>query len=951
MTGADLPSGTVTLLFTDVEGSTRLWELHGPRMLDLLARHDELVQAAVESHGGVLQRSRAEGDSSFAVFSSANAAVAAAIDLQRSMAIHPWPADIPIRTRAALHTGEIEHRGGTYYGPVVNRCVRLRSLAHGAQTILSGATADAAVALPAGAWLVDLGTHRLKDLALPEQVHELHHPDLAAEFPPLRSPDVERHNLPRRRDRFVGRSQDRRDLAKALQRERLLTLTGPGGVGKTRLALELAWAHVEEDRDDDGGTWFVDLTTARTGDDALAAVAAAIGVREQPGRSVEDTLVDALAEDEHLVVIDNAEHVLDEARSIARTLLGRSPGVRILATSRESLGLAEERRILLGGLPLDDAVALFAARAGSASDAVDPDAAERLCDRLQGIPLAVEVAAARVEALGAAVVDAGIAEALAVDAGRTILEATLSWSHDLLDDAERAAHRRLGVFAGTFPLDAAEAVIPGGDVDAGDVLDLVVSLVEHSLVYVADGGGYRQLAVVRDHARRLAATAGEWPALEAAHLRWMLMLVDTSRVRPDARARLDPLRLALDDLLAALDRTFEEDDTLAAQQVRLAGALEELFLRQGLPAEGRARLEAVLARGRGFRSHRAEVHRSLGSLAERHGDLAASDHHLGAANALFEEIVDELRASGSEHLATFEYHLAQTRIARSELARLRGDAEQSLELARRALETAPPGSAVVPAALLAIGMAEHALDRSEEGERAILDAVDLLRDANADAVLADCLRSLGGIARLRDDRTAADAHFREALRLAEAAHDRVGVARAMVGLADLAVLRGAADASARVEEALDLARDVGDRRAEADAVELAGLVAFAAGDAPAAQTRFEAAAVARQSIGLAADAALGRINLARARAAAGDLRRALDDATVAVAAYESVADRRGRASARAHLAEIAALSGQAALAADEIRKAVGDLGEADAPTVRDEIRRVEARLRGLGIEL
>ena len=321
MSTADLPAGEVTLLFTDVEGSTRLWELHGERMLPLLARHDEIVAAAVAEAGGVLQRNRAEGDSSFAVFADPRAAALGAMALQKAMTAHPWPHDLRIRTRAALHTGGVEVRGDTYYGPVVNRCVRLRSLAHGGQTILSRATVEAISArgdMPTGLSLVDLGTHRLKDLAVPERVYELRHADLPTDFPPLRSPDVERHNLPALIGRFVGRRDERRAVAKALEVERLVTLVGSGGVGKTRLALEVAWGRVHDATEiaPQEGTWFVNLTGTHSDADVAATLAAAVGAREQPGRPLIETITDQLGESAALVVLDNCEHVVSAVRAL-----------------------------------------------------------------------------------------------------------------------------------------------------------------------------------------------------------------------------------------------------------------------------------------------------------------------------------------------------------------------------------------------------------------------------------------------------------------------------------------------------------------------------------------------------------------------------------------------------------------------------------------------------------
>jgi predicted ATPase/class 3 adenylate cyclase len=927
-----LPSGEVTLLFTDVEGSTRLWELHGTRMLALLAEHDRIVAEAVADAGGVLQLSRAEGDSSFAVFSDPASAISAAVALQRSMSAYPWPDDLLIRTRAALHTGTVELRGDTYYGPVVNRCVRLRSLAHGGQTILSKATRDAALASTTAlgdVLFADLGTHRLKDIAVPERVFELRHPDLEADFPPLRSPDVERHNLPELQGRFVGRQDDQRAVEKALTVDRLVTIVGTGGVGKTRLALEVAWRRVAE-TDANEGTWFVNLTPARTNDDAEAVLAAGIGAREQPGRPLVETIVDQLADKAALVVLDNCEHVMSAARHLTQALLRGCPNVRVLATSREALGLDGERRRVMSGLAQRDAVELFVDRARFPRDGLDDEtrgAVERLAARLDGIPLAIEIAAARAAELGVDRVERGLARTQLEDAGRTVLEATLQWSHDLLEPDERVLFRRLGVFVGQFTLNGAEAVVAfgaegGESLDVFDVLDLLASLVERSLVVRTDQGAYRQLFVVRECAIRLATDAGEYDALAERHLSYFVELAESLR-RPDLdeRGRFDPLRQVNDDLIAALDRTFGDD--VAGLQVRLAAALDEFWYLRGAFAEGRARLEAVLDGGAGFRSHRAEVHRSVAYLARWQGDLDAATDHLEQARALFAEILGELSGTDSPHLPHFQHQMAHTLLVLSEVAVVRGDASTAAELAREAIALS---DAAAPVAMLQLGTAEHAAGLDAAADRHIADALRAAETRGDDSLAAQCICTLGVIARASGDLATAESHYSHAAAVQRQGSSEQLLARTLLSLAELLTVAGRPAADV-LDEGLTLARAVGDREAEAHA--LSTLADIAARDDPSAGAALHNEALAlRVSVGAPTEVALSEIRVAAFAEFTGDLTRAAEVSAHAASVFRGLYDHRGATEALAQLARVHARRGDVAAAVGALTNALDHAAKA-----------------------
>jgi class 3 adenylate cyclase len=338
----DLPVGTVTFLLSDVEASTRLWERHPDGMREATARHDELVEALVARHAGVVVRPRGEGDSRFAVFARASDAVAAACAIQRAFVAERWPLPEPLAVRMALHTGEADLLDGDYYGSPVNRCARLRAAAHGGQTVLSGVTASLArERIPAGATLRSLGTHRLRDVPEPEPVYQLVHPDLRSSFPPLRTPSALPHNLPVQLTSFVGRERELVDARRELLRTevRLLTLAGPAGTGKTRLALEVA-AHALADFAN--GVFFVALARSGEPDLLASAIGEAIDVREVPGQPLLHTIEDALRAQEVLLVLDNFEHVMEQAPQVGellaacpcRTSGGRSRSSRSRGTTR-----------------------------------------------------------------------------------------------------------------------------------------------------------------------------------------------------------------------------------------------------------------------------------------------------------------------------------------------------------------------------------------------------------------------------------------------------------------------------------------------------------------------------------------------------------------------------------------------------------------------------------------
>ncbi len=523
---SELPTGTVTLLLADVEGSTRLWETQPDEMTAAIARLDHVLADLIAAHDGVRPVEQGEGDSFVLAFARASDAVACALELQQSPLA-------PIRLRIGVHTGEVRLRDeGNYIGPAINRTARLRDLAHGGQSVLSGTVEDLVVdSLPADAWLTDLGTHALRDLPRPERVVQLCHPDLRNEFPPLRTPkSVGTHNLPTQLTSFIGRQAQMADVRTLLADNRLVTLTGAGGAGKTRLAIEIAARLASEFAN---GAWYVDLAPTAYAEVVPVVVARALGLPDQPGTSTLETLVRFVGDRQMLIVLDNCEHLLEATASLTVGLLA-CPGLTVLATSREPINVPGEVTYLVPSLPLaDEAIKLFADRARRVRpdfSVTDDNAATvtEICRRLDGMPLAIELAAARVRALSLDEIVGSLHDRFRLLTGgartavrrQQTLRASVDWSHALLTEPERILFRRLAVFQGGFDLDAAQAVAGDTEVERYQVLDQIALLVDKSLVVAENTGGrtrYRLLETVRQYAQEKLGESGEAEAVRSRH--------------------------------------------------------------------------------------------------------------------------------------------------------------------------------------------------------------------------------------------------------------------------------------------------------------------------------------------------------------------------------------------------------------------------------------------------
>jgi predicted ATPase/class 3 adenylate cyclase/DNA-binding CsgD family transcriptional regulator len=623
-----LPSGVVTLLFTDIEGSIRLWEADGEAMAEASARHNRIVRERIKAAGGHLFKT--VGEAFRAVFADPSAALAAAVAVQQAIATAPWPTGLPIQVRMALHSGVCVERDGDYFGHVVNRVARLLAAGHGGQVLVTGVTYELlADRLHDGIGLRDLGEHRLKDLGRAERVFEVTGPGLAENFGPLRSlndPTL-RHNLPSQAASFVGRAAELAELRSLVSGgSRLITVAGPGGIGKSRLALQVAAEVLDGDGD---GVWLVELAPVAEPEMVARTVAGVLQVREEPGRPMLDTLVDAVGDRYLLLVLDNAEHVLGAAAKLADAVMRCCPRAYLLVTSREPLGVSGEHVFRVpplavppadltapGQLAAFESVQLFTERAltyrqGFALDQANAAAVAAVCVRLDGIPLALELAAARLRSLSAPEISSRLDQRFRLLTGgsRTslprhqTLRALIDWSYSLLLPEEQIVLGRLSVFAGGWTLQAAEAVTSTGDAGEWLVLDHLAALVGKSLVLTEETQGstrYRLLETVRHYAaERLAQRpCSELDEARAAHRDHYLALVETADTHlrgPEEALWLDRLEVEFDNIRAAL--AFSLADSVSAESgLRLATGLRWFCNMRGHGGEVLEALNVLLDR-------------------------------------------------------------------------------------------------------------------------------------------------------------------------------------------------------------------------------------------------------------------------------------------------------------------------------------------------------------------
>lgn len=701
-----LPTGTVAFVFTDIEGSTHLAQtLDDDAWASILARHRQLIRAAVAAHDGV--EVSTEGDGFFLAFAHTADAVAATVDAQRALSAEPWPEGAVIRVRMGIHTGDGRlDADGSYVGADVHRAARVAAAGHGGQVLLSETTSSlVSDELPPGVGLRGLGEHRLKDLR-PERICQLVIEGERTEFPPIRSLDRRPNNLPTQLTSFVGRDTELAEASELLRRTRLLTLTGPGGTGKTRLSLQLAADVAERFAD---GIWFVALEPVRDPGLIATTILTTLGLVEAGGRSAHDVLVDWLAPREVLLVLDNFEQVIEGAPVVA-DLLRSAPRLSIVVTSRAPLRVSGEQEYPVPGLPaprdvlalsdlekmnlpagdrrLDadaatqyEAVRLFIARAVG----VRPDfkvtndnapAVAGIAARLHGMPLAIELAAARVKLLSPDAILERLEHQLGMLASgsrdlperQQTLRGAIAWSHELLGEGERVLLARLSVFVGGCELDSAEAVCgPAQEVAGLDVLDGLMALADQSLVRAEEIDGetrFRMLDTIREFASEQLTASGERDEIERRHTATFVALGE--RLTPllagdDQRRWLGRLERDHDNTRAVLDRTLAAGDGEPA--IRLGYAMWRYWQKRGHLAEARRRLQAMAdaSWSRADRVLRARLMEALGGVAWWQADLEAMASAYSEALALWEELGDPREIANALYNDSFRYAVTSGR--------------------------------------------------------------------------------------------------------------------------------------------------------------------------------------------------------------------------------------------------------------------------------------------------
>src|SRR5215218_534671 len=805
----NLPTGTVTFLFTDIEGSTGLLQALGDRYPAVLDEHAAILRKAVAEAGGI--EVSTHGDAFFVVFTSPAAGVRAAVAAQRALADHDWAPGPPVRVRMGLHTGEGTRGGDDYAGLDVHRAARIADAAHGGQVIVSDTTrALVEQALPDGAALRDLGPHRLRGLAEPERLHQLAADGLPDEFPPPRTLDARPGNLPVQLSSFVGRESEIAEVERLLDQTRLLTLTGPGGSGKSRLALAVAADLLLRFRD---GAWFVDLAPVTDPALVLSAVANALGVPEAADRPILDGVKEHLRDRELLCVIDNFEQVA-EAGPVLEELLTAAPGLRTVVTSRVVLSLRGEQEYPVPPLGGDAAVRLFCERAV----AVDPHFAvteenapvvAQIAARLDGLPLAIELAATRIKVLAPDQLLARLGRRLSLltsgprslpERQRT-LRATIAWSHDLLEPDERRLFARLSVFTGGWTFEAAEAVCDPEGLGL-DALDGLTSLVDKSLVRMTEPPGLRSrfsmLETIREFGQEQLEADGDVELLLRRHAEYFLRLaveVEPHLTGEDQGEWLDGCDQEHANIRAALRWAIDAGEADSAQAA--AGALWRFWQQRGHLAEGRRWLQEVLA----MPSGQAPTAARAKALAGAGGIAWWSDR--GASRALYDEALAIERELGDPaRLAEALYNQAHAVANEHDLESAARLFDESLELFRQVGDE--PGAArvlvmlVVPDAMA--GAWDRVVARIEEAAAIWRRSGDRLNLAFGLVWLAF---AYGRAGRREDARSTA----LEALELFREADNATGIALAFLDLAFLLTWEGRHEDAIRMAGASESHRD------------------------------------------------------------------------------------------------------------------------------------------------
>ncbi len=873
-----LPTGTITLLFTDIEGSTRLLQRLGERYAEVLAECRHLLRGVFEHwHGHEVDT---QGDAFFVVFARAAEAVSAAVEAQRALAAHAWPEGIDMRVRMGLHTGEPSLGAEGYTGVDVHHAARIMSAGHGGQVLLSQATRELVEhTLPGGMALRDIGEHRLKDLQRPSHLYQLVIAGLPSDFPPLNTLGTHPNNLPTQPTPFIGREKEVAAVGHLLCREdvHLVTLTGPGGTGKTRLALQVA-AELSDLFAD--GIYFVDLAPVSDPALVIAAIAQSLGIREVSGQPLVERLKDELQRKQMLLLLDNFEQVVSAAVQVA-DLLTTCPQLKVIVTSRVVLHVQAEQEFFVPSLSLPDpnhlpdlvalsqyeSVALFIRRAQSVrpdfqvTNANAPAVAE-ICVRLDGLPLAIELAAARMKLLSPEALLARLGQPLHVltsgprdvVARQQTLRNTIEWSYQLLDAQEQQLFRRLSAFVGGCTLEAIEALCTslGGAVES--VLDTVASLADKSLLQRMEQQAgqeprFSMLETIREYALERLAASGETEAARRAHAAYFLRLAEEAEqgmVGPQQAFLLERLEQEHDNLREALEWALEKvTDEKAAERreigLRLSAALKEFWMMHGHYREARTFLERALAVSEGTStSVRARVLRAIASVADFQGDIDRIEVVAQQSLALSRELEDTCGIADSLGL------LAAAAWLRGKIVEAVSLHEEQVRLLRQVGE---PGK--VADALFAWAEQVSSLGEYARGQALFEEALALFLQAGNELWVGVTLVhsaswlwfTLGDLATMRQQ-------FQEGQALITKVGDRAWSAECLWIAALLALSEGEpVRASGLAQESLSIYREMGDPWYSAWSLHLLGRIETQRGEMPAARTYYQQSLALNQQVG------------------------------------------------------------------------------------------------------
>jgi predicted ATPase/class 3 adenylate cyclase len=801
--GPVLPTGTVTMLLTDIEGSTKLWTERPRAMFQAVSRHHAIIGNTIERHGGAMPRDQGEGDSIFAAFPRASDAVTAALNIQLALHDEPWPEGVALRVRIALHTGEPQLAEGNYFGQAVSRCARLRGLANGGQTLLSSTTMELARDdLPPGASSKDLGAHRLKDFARPETVFQLAHPDLPDNFPPLHSDEARSDNLPLQLTTFVGREQEIKEIKDLLATIRLVTLVGPGGCGKTRLAIEVGRQLLGEFED---GVHLVALASLGDSSLVVSRIAQSVGLQESASEEPFEGLANFLRDKNMLLMLDNFEGVIGAA-SLVTELLTECPDIKVLATTRASLRISSEHEFQVPPLQLPEldylpdieelsrhsAVKLFVERAQAIkADFALTNANARIiaeiCHRLDGLPLAIELAAVRVKLLPPAVLLDRLSSRLDLLTGgprdlparQQTLRNAIDWDYTLLESEEQKLFRRLSVFHGGLSIDAAAEVATAAGEVGINLFDGLDSLVGKSLLRqmpsLENEPRFGMLQTIREYALEILDGSDESDATRQAHANFYLALAERASEElrgPDQVRWLEALEFDHDNLQDALEWAKRNDDW--GVLLRLTAGMSYFWSIRGYVSEGRMWTKIALEQTEGIVSlHRARVLAGGAMLARARVDYAE-------ARRLLEECIAAQRQLGDEGGVAFSI---------KDLGNLEVD-QGNIEGAEK---------------LYSESLAEWRRLGDKEG-------------------IAQTLNNLGFIAQIKGDQEEAMKLLDESLGIFRQVRDKQGIARALMNIAVSTRELGDYERAVRLSrESLVLWRQLGDKWDVADCLEdLAG---------------------------------------------------------------------------------------------------------------------------------